>query len=188
MTLLKRLAAVASTVLLSTLFLTAGQPAKEGHKEMPKDAPTKAICLLTPTKDSKVYGTVTFTVKGDVVEIAGTIVGLTPGKHGFHVHEFGDLNSADGTATGGHFNPEKLKHGDPHGSERHVGDLGNIEADASGKASWTTTDKLIKLHGKHSIIGRGLIVHAKADDLTTQPTGDAGGRVAQGVIGIAKGH
>jgi Cu-Zn family superoxide dismutase len=89
-------------------------------------------------------------------------------------------------ATGGHFNPDKEKHGGPHDTQRHVGDLGNIEADAGGTATIKMTDKLVQLHGKHSVIGHGLIVHAKADDLKTQPTGDAGGRVAQGVIGVAK--
>ena len=148
--------------------------------------PKEAICVLSPTKGSNVAGTVKFTKKGDAVEITGEITGLTPGKHGFHVHEFGDLSSDAGLATGGHFNPDKEKHGGPHAAERHVGDLGNITADASGKVTLHMTDKLIHLQGKHSIVGRGLIVHAKADDFMTQPTGDAGGRVAQGVIGVAR--
>ena len=171
-------------IVASLTFLSAtAQPPKDGA---PKDAPQKAICVLRPTKDSRVSGVVTFTVKGDEVVIKGEVKGLTPGKHGFHIHEFGDISAPDGLATGGHFNPEKEKHGAPHGKERHVGDLGNLEADGGGTALFEMTDKLVQLHGKHSVIGRGLIVHAKADDLTTQPTGDAGGRVAQGVIGIAK--
>jgi Cu-Zn family superoxide dismutase len=181
MTRLERFATVGLALLGSTFLLAAAQPASEA----PKDSPKKAISVLTPTKGSMVSGIVTFTQKGDLIEIAGEITGLTPGKHGFHVHEFGNLNSPDGMATGGHFNPDKEKHGSPHASERHVGDLGNIEADDSGKATLKATDKLIQLHGKHSIIGRGLIVHAKADDFT-DPTGNAGGRVAQGVIGVAK--
>jgi Cu-Zn family superoxide dismutase len=184
MVLTKRFATVFVAVLASTLVLTAGQTAKQGEPH--KDAPKKAICVLTPTKGSKVSGIVTFTVKGDTVEISGEIVGLSPGKHGFHVHEFGDLNSPDGLATGGHFNPDKEKHGSPDDKERHVGDLGNITADADGKATIKMMDKMVKLAGPHSVIGRGLIVHAKEDDLKTQPTGDAGGRVAQGVIGVAK--
>jgi len=183
MTALKSLTAISLAFLGSTFLLTAAQPGKDAE---PKDAPKKAICVLTPTKDSKVSGTVTFTSKNGAIEITGEITGLAPGQHGFHVHEFGNLSSSDGMATGGHFNPDGEKHGGPHASERHVGDLGNIEADAVGKATLKMTDKLIQLHGKHSIIGRGLIVHAKADDLKTQPTGDAGGRVAQGVIGVAK--
>jgi Cu-Zn family superoxide dismutase len=181
---LKHLVFAAGVVLLSSVVYSAAQDKKgEPHKEV---GPKKAVCVLTPTKGSKVSGLVTFTVKGDVIDIAGDITGLTPGKHGFHVHEFGDISSADGLATGGHFNPDKEKHGGPEDTERHVGDLGNIVADEDGKASFKVTDKLIKLHGPHSIVGHGLIVHAKADDLKTQPTGDAGGRVAQGVIGAAK--
>jgi Cu-Zn family superoxide dismutase len=182
MTQLKRLAMVGLAVLGSTLLLAAAQPAKEA----PKDAPKKAICVLQPTKGNKASGIVTFTQRDGAIEIEGEITGLTPGEHGFHVHEFGDLNSMDGSATGGHFNPEKEKHGGPHDAERHVGDLGNIEAIGNGTAKFKITDKLIKLYGKHSIIGHGLIVHAKADDLKSQPSGDAGGRVCQGVIGVAK--
>jgi Cu-Zn family superoxide dismutase len=185
---MQKLSTLALVLLPSAFLLTAAEPDQTaaGQKEATKGAPKKAICVLTPTKGSPVSGFVTFTQKADGIEIAGEITGLTPGMHGFHVHEFGDLSSADGMATGGHFNPDKEKHGGPHDKERHVGDLGNVEADATGKVTLKTTDKLIQLHGPHSIIGRGLIVHAKADDLKTQPTGDAGGRVAQGVIGVAK--
>jgi superoxide dismutase, Cu-Zn family len=181
---LKHLVFAAVVVLLSTVVYSAAQDKKgEPHKDV---GPKKAICVLTPTKGSKVSGVVTFTVKGEAIEIAGEITGLTPGKHGFHVHQFGDLSSSDGLATGGHFNPDMEKHGGPEDKERHVGDLGNVVADENGKVTLKMTDPLIKLHGMHSIIGHGLIVHAKADDFKTQPTGDAGGRVAQGVIGTAK--
>jgi Cu-Zn family superoxide dismutase len=190
MTMLKKLATITVVLLLATLLVTAAEPNQNvrtaAQKEVSKDAPTKAVCLLTPTKGSKVSGKVIFTQKADGIDITGEITGLTPGKHGFHVHEFGDLGSDDGMATGGHFNPDKEKHGGPHDKERHVGDLGNVEADDTGKVTLKATDKMIQLHGPHSIIGRGLIVHAKADDLKSQPTGDAGGRVAQGVIGVAK--
>ncbi len=170
------------TLIVTSLTIwsaTAQQPAGGG-------GPQKAVCVLRPTKDSKASGIVTFTVKGDVVQIKGEIKNLAPGKHGFHVHEFGDITSTDGMATGGHFNPEKKMHGGPHASDRHVGDLGNIDADGSGVATIDLEDKLVTLQGKHSVIGRGLIVHSKADDEKTQPTGDAGGRIAQGVIGLAK--
>jgi Cu-Zn family superoxide dismutase len=184
MSYLKHFVVAVMVVLLSTFAYSAAQDKKgEPHKQV---GPKKAICVLTPTKGSKVSGKVTFTAKGDAIEITGVIMGLTPGKHGFHVHEFGDISSSDGLATGGHFNPDKEKHGGPEDKERHAGDLGNIVADEDGKATLKMTDRLITLHGAHSIIGHGLIVHAKADDFKTQPTGDAGGRVAQGVIGAAK--
>lgn len=147
---------------------------------------TKAIAVLQPTAGSSVAGTVTFTSSGDEVKMVADITGLKPGKHGFHVHEFGDCSSPDGKAAGGHFNPTNHQHGAPDAADRHAGDLGNIEADASGKAHVEMSDKMLKLSGNDSIVGHSVIVHEKADDLKTQPTGDSGGRVACGVIGVAK--
>lgn len=147
---------------------------------------TKAIALLHGTTGSNVAGTVTFTAAGNEVKVVADITGLTPGKHGFHIHEFGDCSSPDGKAAGGHFNPANHQHGAPDAMDRHAGDLGNIEADASGKAHLEMTDKVMKLNGADSILGHAVIVHEKADDLKTQPTGDAGGRLACGVIGVAK--
>lgn len=146
----------------------------------------KAICVLSPTEGNDVSGTVTFTQTDMSVKIVADLEGLTEGKHGFHVHQYGDCSSLDAKSAGGHFNPENKQHGAPSDEERHVGDLGNITADANGKAHYEATDTVIKLNGPHSIIGRGIIVHAGEDDLTSQPTGNAGARVACGVIGIAK--
>jgi Cu-Zn family superoxide dismutase len=177
----KKLTVVAAALLVSTLLLTAAEAEKA-------TGPKKAVCVLMPTQksDGKVQGTVTFTQKDDAVEITGEISGLTPGKHGFHIHEFGDMSSADGMATGGHFNPGMHKHGGPEDTDRHAGDFGNIEAGADGKATIKMTDKAISMSGPNSIIGRALIVHAKEDDLKSQPSGNAGDRIAQGVIGVAK--
>jgi Cu-Zn family superoxide dismutase len=148
---------------------------------------TKAIAVLHPTKGSKVHGTVVFTKVEKGVKVHAHISGLTPGKHGFHIHEFGDCSDPAAKSAGGHFNPKKQAHGGPHAVMRHVGDLGNIEADADGNVDYDVVDDQIAFHGPNSIIGRGLIVHEKGDDLKTQPTGDAGGRVACAVIGVAKG-
>ncbi len=150
------------------------------------DETQKAIAVLSPASDSKVMGTITFTKSGDGVKVVADITGLTPGKHGFHIHEFGDCSDPKAASAGGHFNPGKHQHGAPDASDRHAGDLGNIEADASGKAHLELTDKAMKLSGDESILGHAVIVHEKADDLKTQPTGDAGGRLACGVIGVAK--
>ncbi|MFL6540069.1 MAG: superoxide dismutase family protein [Chthoniobacterales bacterium] len=149
-------------------------------------ADQKAIAVLSPASDSNVKGTVTFTMSGDAVKVVADLTGLTPGKHGFHIHEFGDCSDPKAASAGGHFNPGGHQHGAPDASDRHAGDLGNIEADASGKAHLEITDKVMKLSGDTSIIGHAVIVHEKADDLKTQPTGDAGGRLACGVIGVAK--
>jgi len=148
--------------------------------------PTKAIAVLHPTAGNTVAGSVTFTKSGDEVRVVADITGLTPGKHGFHIHEFGDCSSSDGNSAGGHFNPTHKAHGAPDASDRHAGDLGNVEADASGKAHLEWSDKVMKLSGADSIVGHAVIVHEKADDLKTQPTGNAGGRLACGVIGVAK--
>ena len=144
---------------------------------------TKAIAVLSSASGSQVSGTVTFTKSGNAVQVVAEVSGLTPGKHGFHVHEFGDCSAADASSAGGHFNPTKDPHAGHDADQRHMGDLGNIEADASGKGRLEFADKKIKIE---QIIGKAVIVHEKADDLKTQPTGDAGGRVACGVIGVAK--
>jgi Cu-Zn family superoxide dismutase len=146
---------------------------------------TKAIAVLHSASGSKVTGTVTFTKTGDMVQVVADITGLTPGKHGFHIHEFGDCSAADASSAGTHFNPAKKPHGAPDAAERHAGDLGNLEADSSGKAHLELKDSMLKLSGENSILGRGLIVHEKVDDWS-QPVGNAGGRVACGVIGVAK--
>lgn len=142
----------------------------------------KASAVLKGLKDNKIKGSVTFTKQQDGVLIIADVEGLTPGKHGFHIHEHGDCSSVDGMSVGGHFDPTHSKHGGPDSTERHVGDLGNIEADASGKAHYQRVDRVIRLHGKDTIIGRSIVIHADADDLTSQPAGNSGARIACGVI------
>ena len=147
---------------------------------------SKAICVLTPTEGNEVKGIVTFTQTDAGIRVVADIEGLSSGEHGFHIHEWGDISKSDGTSAGGHFNPEGQEHAGPHDAVRHAGDLGNITADENGKAHYDDVDNLLTFSGKNDIIGRSIIVHVNADDLVSQPTGDAGGRVAQGVIGIAK--
>ncbi len=146
----------------------------------------KAVCVLHPTEGNNVSGTVTFTRNGSSITVEADVEGLTPGLHGFHIHEYGDCSAADGTSAGGHFNPDDSDHGGPNDEERHVGDLGNIEAGQDGRAQFELTDSLISFTGANSIIGRAVVVHAGEDDLTSQPTGDAGGRLACGIIGVAE--
>jgi Cu-Zn family superoxide dismutase len=158
------------------------------EEEMPMI--TKAVAVLHPTEGNNVHGTIVFQKSGaigeTIIHISAQVEGLTPGKHGIHIHEFGDCRALDATSAGGHFNPEGKKHGAPEDVERHVGDLGNLEADENGMAVQEWSDSLIALNGPHSIIGRAVIIHAGEDDFTTQPTGNAGARVACGVVGIAK--
>ncbi|XP_021380072.1 superoxide dismutase [Cu-Zn]-like [Mizuhopecten yessoensis] len=129
--------------------------------------------------------------ENDTVHLTGEISGLAPGNHGFHVHEFGD-NTNGCTSAGSHFNPEGKVHGAPGDEERHYGDLGNVMAGNDGVAKFDLTDKLVTLKGQHSVIGRTLVIHADVDDLgqggheLSKTTGNAGARLACGVIGIAK--
>lgn len=171
--------------LLMSLF-SVSSFAQMNHGNMEKPSLTKAIAVLHPTKGNTVRGWVTFEVVEKGVRVVAEITGLTPGKHGFHIHEFGDCSSDDGSAAGGHFNPTSMPHSMPMSDKRHVGDLGNIEADKNGKASLDYVDSMLMLHGEVSILGRGVIIHEKEDDFKTQPTGNAGGRLACGVIGVAK--
>ena len=159
-----------------------------GTQEKPEEqtAVTRALAVLHPTEGNTARGTVTFTKVANGIEVIADVEGLSPGKHGFHIHEYGDCSAPDATSAGGHFNPEDMPHGAPTDTKRHVGDLGNMTADSDGKAHYEWTDPLITLDGPHSILGRAAIVHAQEDDLTSQPTGNAGPRVACGVIGIAK--
>jgi Cu-Zn family superoxide dismutase len=144
----------------------------------------KAIAVLYPTKDNSASGVVTFTKLTEGIKVTSYITGLTPGKHGFHIHEFGDCSSDDGSSAGGHFNPTQMAHGAPTDTQRHSGDFGNITADSTGTAVSEWIDPMITFVGPNSIIGRAVIVHASEDDLRTQPTGAAGARIACGVIGV----
>ena len=138
---------------------------------------------LKPTQGNKAAGTIKLATMGGGVHFTGTITGLTPGKHGFHIHEKGDCSAPDATSAGGHFNPDNKAHGAPDAAEHHAGDLGNIEADSKGTAKVNIhMDGITLGSGANSIMGKAIIVHANADDLKTQPTGNAGGRVACGVI------
>jgi Cu-Zn family superoxide dismutase len=146
---------------------------------------TKAMAKLEPKSGSQVTGMVTFTQSGDEVQVLADIQNLKPGKHGFHIHEKGDCSAPDAASAGGHFNPSHQHHGGPHTAERHLGDLGNIEADASGKAHLDWKGKL-QLSGANSIIGKSVVVHEKEDDLKTDPAGNSGARIACGVIEVTR--
>lgn len=151
--------------------------------ETKKAMPIKrAGAILNPTDGNVVQGIIDFKQMEGGVYISGDVTGLTPGKHGFHIHEFGDCSAPDGSSAGGHFNPSHSKHGGPDNAERHAGDLGNLVANEFGVAHYERLDTMIQLNGPDTIIGRSIIVHSNPDDYTTQPTGNAGGRISCGVI------
>jgi len=173
-------------IFLFTLFTLGISSAQMNHETHPADAFAKAVAVLNPTKGSSVSGLVTFEITKNGVRVVANISGLSPGKHGFHIHEYGDCSTDNGTSAGGHFNPGGMPHSGPMEEKRHVGDLGNINADNQGNARLDYVDKNLAFSGPNSIIGRGVIVHEKEDDLKSQPTGDAGGRLACGAIGVAR--
>lgn len=147
-----------------------------------------AVAKLGAKSGSRVHGEIKFTQVGSHVRIEGEVTGLAPGARGLHIHEKGDCSAADAASAGGHFNPHEprnwsTRHGGPHTAERHAGDLGNIVFDQNGKAVVNMTVGGIAVdRGPIGIIGRAVVVHFQADDLKTDPTGDAGARAGCGVI------
>ncbi|RUO23829.1 superoxide dismutase family protein [Aliidiomarina minuta] len=144
------------------------------------------VAAIESTEGNQAAGTVTFTRAKDGIHVMAHVEGLEPNQqHGFHIHEYGDCGAPDGTSAGGHFNPTSSQHGGPHDDERHVGDLGNLEANDQGIAHLEYIDIKLAMDGPYSVLGRGVVVHAEEDDLDSQPTGQAGARIGCGVIGVA---
>lgn len=148
---------------------------------------TAALAILTPTAGNQVTGSIKFVQSEGSVKVTANVQGLQPNSvHAWHIHEFGDASSLDGKAMGDHYNPEEMPHGLPNNPKRHAGDLGNLKADSRGEViKEITVDNITINSGKNPILGRGMIIHAETDD-GGQPTGNAGSRIAQGVIGLPK--
>lgn len=165
-------------VAAGLLFGTGAAPVA-AHDHM-----MSSTAVLVATSGSSVSGSLTLRESKDrVVHISGTVEGLTPGKHGFHIHVNGNCDSPDGMSAGGHYAPAGGRHGAPDSKDRHLGDLGNIEADASGRAVVDVTARgiSIALMGAASVDSRSIVIHAREDDFS-DPAGNSGARVACGVI------
>jgi Cu-Zn family superoxide dismutase len=111
---------------------------------------TKAVAVIHPTEGHEVSGVVTFEQMGDSVRVHAEIEGLTEGQHGFHIHQYGDCTAPDLSSAGGHYNPANNQHAAPTDANRHMGDMGNIEADAEGNATLDYVDNTITLNGSDS--------------------------------------
>ncbi len=147
----------------------------------------EAIAVLMPRAGAEVSGTVTFTQTGEGVVVVAKIAGVSPGLHGFHLHEKGDCSAPDFTSTGGHFNPTGDPHGGPDDTIRHAGDFGNIlvEEDGTGRLELLTSMLTVDPDAENTVIGRAVILHEGEDDLESQPTGAAGARLACGTVVMA---
>lgn len=169
----------------AALFLIGSACTQTVEKEVMKTSfdHSELVTTVMQVGDSGVSGSVTFTKNGDGVLVQGSFEGLESGKHGFHIHQYGDCRAEDATSAGGHYNPANMDHGAPTDEVRHMGDLGNLEANEEGSAIVEYIDPNIELS---KILGRGVIIHSGEDDLESQPTGAAGARIACGVIGIAQ--
>jgi len=168
---------------------TPAEPAATPAPEAPAPAASTAIAELAPTQGSDTSGTITFTVADGGIRAAGEVRGLPPGtEHGFHVHEHGDCSAPDASSAGGHFNPGATEHGRVGHGAHHGGDSDNIVANDQGVAVVDTLLMGVTLGdgAATDILGKGVIVHADADDYVSQPTGNAGARLACGVIGAAQ--
>src|SRR6266496_5254410 len=163
-----------ATLLLSAFFAACLAAAAQAQT---------ATTTLAPTAGNTASGTVTFTQKGDKVMVNAKVSGLTPGGHGFHVHEKGDCSASDGMSAGGHFNPTGKPHGNPADADHHAGDMPMLMADGNGEAKLSAELPVIMVGGGTTdVIGKSVIVHKDPDDYKTQPTGNSGARVACGVI------
>jgi len=168
--------------------LAAATLAAACTQSMTRDTPSgpgnTAVAKLEATKGNTASGSAMFTQRGDTVFVTANVSGLKPNAdHGFHVHEKGDCSSGDGMSTGGHFNPLGKPHAAHGAAEHHAGDLPSLKADAYGNAEVRFSTKAITVgSGPTDVVGKGLIVHRDPDDYKTQPTGNAGPRVACAVI------
>jgi len=173
---------------MTSVMVAAAVAMLAGCQSSPDSAGgARATAGLKATKGNKTFGEADFEQVGSKVRIVIFVEGLKAGQeHGLHIHEKGDCSSGDGMSAGGHFNPHGKPHGNPSGSERHAGDLPSLKADKSGRAKvQVEVDGLTVAAGPASVVGRAVIVHADPDDYKTQPTGNAGARLACGVIGAS---
>lgn len=166
-----------TTIIAASLVALLGACSGMGGSTNPS-----AVAALEARSGSLVSGSVSFTPSMHGLRVQARVAGLTPGEHGFHIHEVGDCSAADATSAKGHFNPAAKAHG-PHGGEHHAGDMPNLVAGASGNASYDAEVDMVTLDtGPNGIVGRAVVIHADPDDYKSQPAGNSGKRVACGVI------
>lgn len=163
-----------------------GAQADSEEQQQEQNDKATAIATMEAASGSKVTGEARFSEEGEGrVRFELSVENLTPGDHAVHLHEKGDCSAEDASSAGGHWNPTMKPHGKRgNGSSYHKGDVGNMTVGNDGKGTLTLTVEGWSIGGADStnIVGKSVIVHEKADDFTTQPTGNAGGRLSCGVI------
>lgn len=148
-----------------------------------KNVPMEAMASLSSPSLKSMQGDVQMEQTKMGIKVTANVTGLKPNSvHGFHIHETGKCEGPDFKSAGGHYNPHEKNHAGPAASEKHFGDLGNLVANAQGEARTEVVIKTKNQEAMKKVIGKAVIVHAKADDLFSQPTGDAGDRMACGII------
>ncbi len=175
------------SVFIAAMFFSAACfKVEKNVSQQSADQPeiSQAVAVVHPLGNSGVSGTVTFIREENGVRVDATVRGLNAGEHGFHIHQYGDCTAPDGTSAGGHFNPFGHEHDGPEANSRHMGDMGNLIS--RGPEETTTYSYLDEVISLPMIVGRGIIIHAGEDDLSSQPSGEAGERIACGVIGITE--
>lgn len=152
----------------------------------PRQPTAKAVATLDGRSGSSAQGVVTFLEWPDGnVEIEVSLSNVPPGVHGFHIHENGDCSAANGSSAGDHFSPHGMPHGAPADGQKHAGDLGNVTANSNGRINTTIWSRVLTVRqGTNSVANRAVVLHADPDDLTSQPSGNAGARIACGVINL----
>ncbi len=178
------LAACSSKEVPSSPAPTVPPPAAE--VVAPPATPTGAASASLESKSGgNARGELKLSASGGGVMLDGVITGLSPGmEHGIHIHETGDCSAMDANTAGGHFNPTGAPHGAPASVDHHLGDIPNINADSSGRATLAAsiTGATLRDGGPNDLVGKALVVHAQRDDYKTQPSGDSGARIACGVV------
>jgi len=186
---MNKLSIVVSLVLFAGILTgcTAQQEVETEETVTEEPSFDELVAVIHPTEGNELEGVVTFSRTDEGIRVVADVEGLGGmGRHGFHIHQYGDCTAPDGTSAGGHFSPREMPHGAPTADERHVGDLGNLTSNEEGEADLDFVDPVLSFDGENSILGRGVIIHAGEDDFESQPTGDAGSRLGCGVIGVAQ--
>lgn len=183
------LLAAASALALAACSTTPSTPTASAPNIPTTSTAKQAIAVLASASASRVSGSVTLVPMGKGLHLTGEVGGLPANStHAFHIHEKGDCSAADASSAGPHFNPFNAAHGKAGSGAHHAGDMNNLTADAEGVAKINVHLEGVTLGGGavNDVAGRALIVHAAADDYASQPAGNAGARVACGIIKVTQ--